>query len=186
MNFKALGIPIGVLLGLVLIILIFGGEYILENKQQVGTEVSETDMQKMEVELIDSTQLLELVADSDSEVVLVNMWATWCKPCVEEMPYLLKLRETYSPEDFELILVSTDLDIDMDRVKTFLASMEVDFKTYLKDEKDDPFVTAMSSEWSGALPATFIYKSGELKDFWMGDVSYDDFVAAVERARGVD
>ena len=62
----------------------------------------------------------------------------------------------------------------------FLTKQGVDFRTYLKDEKDGAFIDAMSPEWGGALPASFLYDSeGQLRQTWEGKVTYDTLHASV-------
>lgn len=129
---------------------------------------------------IDAESLQQKIKESDAEVKLVNIWATWCVPCIEEFPYLIKLRKMYSDKGLELILVSADFQDKLEGVYQFLEQMEVDFKTYIKDGDSMSFIETMHPEWSGALPATFIYDhEGDLLQFWMGDASFEEFEAAV-------
>jgi len=128
---------------------------------------------------ITSAELLSKVKSSAGKTSVVNVWATWCQPCVEEFPHLVELYKKYSDKGLQLILVSADADEDRGRVIDFLSEQGVDFQTYIKAEPDNEFVAAFGQEWSGALPATFIYNSkGELKKFWMGDASFEEFEAA--------
>jgi thiol-disulfide isomerase/thioredoxin len=114
---------------------------------------------------IDENGLTKLIGESKGRVVLVNFWATWCVPCVEEFPDLLKVRERYRHKGLDVLFVSADDPKHADReVIAFLKRLEVDFTTYIKQTKDDDsFINAVSPKWSGALPATFIFdRKGKL------------------------
>lgn len=142
-------------------------------------DTSAVSVEGIELEDVSSAKVLDLVKQS-GRVSLVNIWATWCQPCIEEFPFLLELRRKFP--DLNLVLVSADVEEDRSRVLEFLGEQGVDFKTYIKAEADNEFVSRLSPNWTGALPATFIYnKNGELKDFWMGDASLEEFSNAVER-----
>ena len=130
------------------------------------------------VEPISVAQLKSMIARDSGNVVLVNAWATWCKPCKEEMPGLLKLKRNHADEPFKLILVSAD---DIDEIDTvvrpMLKSLGVEFPTYIvHDSTDDAFITRMNPDWNGALPTSFIYgKEGKLKAMMTGERSYKQF-----------
>lgn len=141
------------------------------------SESSEASVAKENLlQKIDSETLSEKMKTSDSKLKLVNLWATWCLPCVEEFPYLLKLRENYADKGLEVVFVSMDMVEEESRVQQFLVRHEVDFVSYLKNENDNEFINRLNKDWSGALPATFIYdQSGNQINFWTGDRTYEEF-----------
>jgi thiol-disulfide isomerase/thioredoxin len=121
-----------------------------------------------------------LVDEARGRVVLVNVWATWCDPCREEFPALVRIRRELSPGDFRLVLVSADFASQRPQVERFLAGQGVDFPTYLKGEDDNDFIARMSPAWSGALPATWLYgRDGRIAAFWEGGASYETFSGKV-------
>jgi thiol-disulfide isomerase/thioredoxin len=121
-------------------------------------------------------QVLARVRAPGARVVLVNMWATWCPPCREEFPDLVRLERAYRDRGLRLIFVSGDFDSELPQVKQFLAEQGVHRPTLLKTGDDMRFIDAMDRRWSGALPATWIYDgSGRVRDFWEGKASYDKF-----------
>ncbi len=103
--------------------------------------------------------LKQLVAGDKGKVVVMNFWATWCAPCVEEFPDLLRLRSAYADRGLEIIFVSIDNPKkSLPQVNTFLKGKGVDFPTYIKEAGgDEAFINSIDSTWSGAIPATFIY-----------------------------
>ena len=108
-----------------------------------------------------------------ASAVLVNVWATWCVPCREEFPDLLRAARELAPGGVRLILVSVDFPGSESEVRQFLSEQGVDFPTYLRKGKDEVFIDAMSPKWSGAIPATFVYdNNGVLAHSWEGISTY--------------
>ena len=117
--------------------------------------------------------LNQAVTRAGAPVVLVNVWATWCGPCREEFPDLVRLERLWRGRGLKVLLVSADDEGDLPQVKRFLAERGVDFPTYLKAQKDMEFINGLDPRWSGALPATFLYDgTGRLRDFWEGKTTY--------------
>lgn len=125
-------------------------------------------------------QVLDAVKAAKAKVVVVNVWATWCIPCREEMPDLVKLRRDYKDRGVALLLVSGDFSTERDAAATFLGEQGVDFPTYIKTGDDMAFINAFDPKWSGALPATFIFDGqGTLRHALLGKSSYAQFEAKV-------
>lgn len=132
-----------------------------------------------EIEIIKSPALFEMIEQCDQEAGLkvYNMWATWCAPCVKEMPLFESANEHFSNVD--VILVSID-DVDLleSRVKPFVKKRGINSKVVLLNETDfNEIIPKISEQWSGAIPATLMvdcrngqrhffekeFKEGELK-----------------------
>jgi thiol-disulfide isomerase/thioredoxin len=132
---------------------------------------------------VTADRIKEMTNDPSAQLVLVNVWATWCGPCREEMPALVRLRHE-GPPGVTIIMVSADFDVPTDKLVEFLTTNGVDFPTYLKTEKDTDFIAGLEPDWSGAIPATFLYSKGKLIDFWEGKATYETFVRKVREALG--
>jgi thiol-disulfide isomerase/thioredoxin len=119
-------------------------------------------------------QVTGAVREPGARVVLLNIWATWCVPCREEFPDLLRIGRKYRERGLRLVLVSGDFDSELPAVKRFLTEQKVDFLTYLKQGPDMPFIEGIDPRWSGALPATVLY-DGAGRQVWFheGKVSID-------------
>jgi thiol-disulfide isomerase/thioredoxin len=132
-----------------------------------------------------AVELLETVRDGEASATVVNIWATWCQPCIEEFPDLLRLSRDYRERGVRLVLVSADFDDSLPSVKDYLANQGVDFVSYLKKGDDMEFIDRLEPRWSGALPATFIYDSGgSLRDFWEGKASYETMAGRLQAVLG--
>ena len=120
--------------------------------------------------------LLDTVRASGGEAVLVNVWASWCDPCREEFPDLLRLRDRYRSRGLRLMLISADFDDQLSPARRFLAEHGVDFRTYvIETGNDQAFINTLSPQWNGALPACFVFdRAGHLYDFWKGRAPYEE------------
>jgi thiol-disulfide isomerase/thioredoxin len=131
---------------------------------------------------IEVSALLDTIRATGGGVVLVNVWASWCQPCREEFPDLLRLQERYRGRGLRLMLVSADFDDQVGAARRFLADERVRFRTYLKTGDDMQFINTLSREWTGALPASFVFdRAGHLYDFWEGRYPYEEIERRVLR-----
>ena len=116
------------------------------------------------------------------KAVLLNIWALWCAPCIEEFPMIVKLDNEI--KDLEVVFISADFKDQIEDVIDFLSDHEVGNKSYIKDEKDEPFIIGINQNWTGSLPFTIIYskKSGSVIDSWEGKKSETKFKSAINIA----
>lgn len=120
---------------------------------------------------------LQLIIKSyeGEKAVLVNIWATWCAPCVEEFPEIVKLQRKY-PEKLKVIFVSADFEQNRDKALSFLRKQNVGWTTYFKTGKDQPFIESLSQDWTGALPfSKVIGINGKVVASWEQAASYSKF-----------
>ena len=109
-----------------------------------------------------------------ARAVLVNVWATWCDPCVEEFPDLMRIAREYRAKGLDTVFISSDFGAARDKAKAFLEDQKVDFTSYFKVGDDMAFIETLHKEWSGALPATFVFGAqGNLQFFREGPVTYE-------------
>jgi|TARA_B100001996_G_scaffold90254_1_gene66981 thiol-disulfide isomerase/thioredoxin len=137
------------------------------------------------VELMPSTshEIMATVKELKGEkAVLINVWALWCAPCVEEFPMIVDLGEEH--HDLEVIFISADFDDQIGDVRAFLDQNGVHSISYIKDEKDEPFILGIHPSWTGSLPFTILYAkdSGNIVDFWEGKHPESRFRTTIEIA----
>ena len=115
-------------------------------------------------------------------VLLVNFWATWCEPCREEFPALVRLHNTYRGKGLSLVAISMDEPESETEIKAFLKSEGAQFGSYRHNFRDfGAFIETVNPRWGGGIPATFLFdRNGKLVDSWQGATAYQDFQAAVE------
>lgn len=138
------------------------------------------------ISLIDEAGYKKLVQQRNGKILLVNFWATWCIPCREEFPELVKIANEYQTENVDVVGISTDFPDEIEsKVKPYLKSQNVDFQNYVKNfEDDDAFINSVNPEWSGALPATFIYDTESvLRESHFGQNDFAGFRKMIEQMR---
>lgn len=109
--------------------------------------------------------LLDLFKNKDTTYV-INFWATWCKPCVEELPVFDSLTTLNKNGPVRVILVSLDFKEELEKkVMPFLIKRTIKTECVLLDEVNgNVFIDKISPQWTGAIPATLI-KKGDKKVF---------------------
>ncbi|MBV8818845.1 MAG: TlpA family protein disulfide reductase [Acidobacteriaceae bacterium] len=130
---------------------------------------------------VDESGFQKLKSAHHGKVVLVNFWATWCKPCRAEMPDLVKLQQRLKPRGFDLVLISAD-DPEQDAAAgKFLQQNGATGQGYRKEAKqDEAFINSIDPKWSGALPASFLYdKNGRLVRSFIGESDLKSVEAAI-------
>lgn len=107
---------------------------------------------------------MEYIFHHDNDTTyLINFWATWCKPCVEEMPYIDPLTEKYKDEKFKIILVSLDFKKQLEsKLIPYLNKNKIQSEVIvLADSKTNKWIDKVDPKWSGAIPITLVYKGQE-------------------------
>lgn len=122
-----------------------------------------------------------LERDNDTTYV-VNFWATWCKPCVRELPLFEQLYDHYAGKPVKILLVSLDMRRDLEtRLPRFLSEQGIRPEVVaLTDTDQNGWIPQVDPEWSGAIPATLVRK-GDRKVFVEAEWdSFDDLLHLVE------
>lgn len=133
------------------------------------------------VRTLDEAGWKKLLSENRGRVLLVNFWATWCGPCRDEFPGLVKLQKKYKGRGVEIVPISMDDAALLPEVERFLRSYGVDFTSYLQVFEDiTGFADRLDPDWFGALPATFLYdRQGRLVGKFQGAMNYEDLEKAV-------
>lgn len=119
-------------------------------------------------------QLKPLLERKDNKTYVVNFWATWCAPCVKELPYFEKIKKEYGNKNVEVLLVSLDFPKQVQRALIpFLNKRDIKSDVILLDDVNEDFwIKAIDENWSGALPATIIYNK-EGRKFYEQSFDYE-------------
>ena len=128
------------------------------------------------VKPLDKDALNNIIAQRNGKILLLNVWASWCVPCREEFPELVKLANEFKHKDVEIVGLSADYPDEIEtNVLPFLQKQKINFKVYVQNFKNDTeLIDFLNSEWAGSLPATFIYdQSGKQRMFIKGAQDYN-------------
>lgn len=132
-----------------------------------------------ELPVIKIDELEPMMNKKNDTVYVINFWATWCKPCIEELPDFETLNNNYKDRAVKVILVSLDFKKMRERVVSFLQKREMNTFAVLLDETDyDSWINKVEPDWSGAIPATLIYKN-EQRAFYPTKLSYEELEKAI-------
>jgi thiol-disulfide isomerase/thioredoxin len=131
---------------------------------------------------IDKIRLKETLNKNKGNVVVINFWATWCEPCREEFPALVRLYRKYRRKGMHLIFLSVEEQEQSHQVIRFLKENKVNFLTYIRSEGDfESLVNVIDADWIGALPTTFfINRQGKRVQSMIGGHNYTDFESAIK------
>jgi len=123
----------------------------------------------------------EVLKNGSSNYRLVNVWATWCGPCVIEFPEFVAMQRMYGQRDFEVVSVSIDKPSNGEKVTAFLQENQAAFRNYLYTGEDqEAFIDAIDPGWQGNLPYTMLVAPG-------GEVIYrhDGIIDPLEVKRAI-
>ena len=130
---------------------------------------------------IDDAKLKTLLK-TNRKPLLVNFWATWCVPCREEFPDLVKIDADYRGK-IDFFTVSLDFIEEINRdVPKFLDEMKAEMPTYLLVSEDESaLISTIAKDWSGGLPFTILYdEKGELAYFHQGKIKTEVLRAKID------
>jgi thiol-disulfide isomerase/thioredoxin len=134
-----------------------------------------------EVKPATHAQVMDAIKQPGARAVLVNVWATWCDPCREEMPDILSYYKANRAKGLRLVLVSADTQDQRAAVARYLGTLGVDFASYLKIGDDMAFIDGLDPRWDGTLPASLLFDGqGRRLHLWPGKVTAADLAAKVD------
>jgi thiol-disulfide isomerase/thioredoxin len=132
---------------------------------------------------VDADHLRGVLRSHPGRVLLVNVWSTYCAPCVEEMPEIVSIGRRYESQGLGLMLISADPPPQRGAALVFLRGQGAPFPSYLKTGSDDRFIRTLHQDWTGSLPATLLLdRERRVKHFWERPVDIEMLRPAIENA----
>jgi len=147
-----------------------------------------TEVKEYSVAAIDETQLEKIITDRKGKTLFINVWATWCAPCVEEFPDLVRVAEHFGDKDVDFLSLNVDFSSHIDSlVIPFLKHFNTNFTVYnVREKNSEKVINLLNPAWSGAIPATFIYdKYGRQMVFILGSDKFETFRATIDSVRRI-
>lgn len=138
-----------------------------ETEEQINLEV-ETDhyLKRYEdgnriLKSYDFDGLNKYLTRQNDTTYVINFWATWCVPCVEELPHFEKVNQEYANKKFKMLLISLDFPKMVEsRVLPFIRNNQLQAEViHLNDPDANRWIELVDPSWSGAIPATLIYRN---------------------------
>lgn len=133
--------------------------------------------------VVGQEEIAEMLRDHGSDLLVVNFWATWCSPCVAEIPYFVRLSKDYPESRVRVVGLSADLKRDVDRlVIPFLREREIPYSNLVVFADTDPLIRMFSGDWGGDIPVTFFYnKEGKKVGEILSELKYEELKEATEK-----
>lgn len=127
------------------------------------------------IPIVNFDQLKPMLHLDNDSIYVINFWATWCAPCVREIPAFEKLYEQFKDQKVQVILVSLDFPNHLEsRVIPFVQRMNVQSRVILLDDPDaNRWIPLVSDQWTGAIPATLIY-SRDTRKFYQREFYFEE------------
>lgn len=136
-----------------------------------------TILSAQDIPFIKKAQLEHWLNTDTDTVYVLNFWATWCGPCVAELPEFEKLNQKYATQKVKVVLISTDFKRNVEsKVKPFVKRKNLRSQVMFMDESNpNVWVNLIDPEWSGAIPATLIIsKAKGQKLFFEKQMSFEE------------
>jgi thiol-disulfide isomerase/thioredoxin len=145
-------------------------------------EVERDQKADYNLEVYDFNEFEKYLNFEDGNIYVVNFWATWCAPCIKELPYFEKINELFSGKNVKVILVSLDFPkLYEKKLIPFIQKHNLKSKVLaLNDPDSNAWIPEVSESWSGALPATLIYNKGK-RLFFEKSFNYEELKKEVEQ-----
>ncbi|MBT8257091.1 MAG: TlpA family protein disulfide reductase [Bacteroidia bacterium] len=141
-------------------------------KEEAGDAAQSDDL-----EVYDFNGLEPLLNQNDDKTYVVNFWATWCAPCIKELPYFEQLNRDYKEKNVEVLLVSLDFPRQYDKkLKPYIKDKNLQSRVVALNDPDmNTWIPKVNEDWTGAIPATIIYNSSGRK-FYEKSFTYEELV----------
>ncbi|WP_223033768.1 TlpA family protein disulfide reductase [Hanstruepera marina] len=145
-------------------------------------ETTEENSKSLELEINDYAGLEPYLNLKDDHVYVVNFWATWCAPCVKELPFFEQLGENYKDNNVKVVLISLDFPKDYEsKLIPFIEKNKLQSKILVLDDPDmNSWIPKVNPDWEGAIPATLIYNKDK-KQFYEQSFTYEELKTEVNK-----
>ena len=134
---------------------------------------SHSYLSAQKIELINFDDLKSKASISNDTLYVLNFWATWCKPCIMELPFFEKCDSEYQNKKVKILLVNLDFNSQVKTVtEPFIRKKNIRSKViHITETNYDLWINKVDSSWSGAIPATIMYKNGSKVFFKEGSMT---------------
>jgi len=145
-----------------------------------GQQIRQVDRSGQQIRQVDRSGLLKMLEYDNDTIYVVNFWATWCSPCVEEIGYFEELRKARAGDPLKIILVNLDFPNQLERrVIPFVKERSIGSTVVNMTDLDyNSWISSVDRSWSGAIPATLIYRGGT-RTFIEGEIDRETLFSMV-------
>ena len=143
--------------------------------------LAENNNSEVAIPVMNFDQLQPLLQKENDSIYVINFWATWCGPCVKEIPYFEQLGKNYQDKKLKILMISLDMPNQLDsRVIPYIKKQGMQNPVILLDDpKFNDWIPLVDKQWTGAIPATLIYGNG-FRSFTPGELTYEELESIVK------
>ncbi|MEJ7638338.1 MAG: TlpA family protein disulfide reductase, partial [Singulisphaera sp.] len=132
-----------------------------DKRAEARKAAERADAEPVTMDEIDESAVAKLVRNDTKQLLVINVWATWCGPCVAELPEFVAMNRMYRRRDFRLVTISLDDPEKRDAALKMLEEKHVSGTNFLiRTEDRDKFADALDKEWPGPIPYTLVVAPG--------------------------
>jgi peroxiredoxin len=132
-----------------------------DKRDSVKTALEKWAQEDVSIDALDADGVKKVMKNDSGKFRLINVWATWCGPCVAEFPDLITMHRMYRGREFELVTISADSPENREKVLAFLKKNEASTRNYLfSGDNTYQLVEAVDKDWQGAIPYTLLVAPG--------------------------
>ena len=144
--------------------------------------ISCSEKEKTNIEIVNFEDLYSKIDLSSDKTFVLNFWATWCSPCIKELPYFEKVNNDFSDKNVKVLLVSLDFPSQVEsKLIPYLIHNKIKSDVILLDDsKINKWVPMVSEKWDGGIPATLIVNSSNY-NFYAAPFEEEQLVSEINK-----
>jgi len=136
----------------------------------------------LKVQEVNLEQLQARAIHNNDTLYVVNFWASWCKPCVAEMPYFETAAQKFSKHAVKMVFVSLNYARELQVVDKFVKSKKIKSECLLLNAGNpNSWIDKIEKEWSGSIPATILYRNGKKVFFHEGEFTQNEIDSIIQQ-----
>lgn len=139
-----------------------------------------------EIKTVKYEQMVETIAQKGEKLTIVNFWATWCGPCIEEIPHFIDVfNQNRTSANLDIVFVSLDRVASIDEVKEFAKEHNMPGELLLLDDvkRFNEWIPKVHPDWEGNLPATGFYRNGKLLEFQPNMLTEEELTLIINKLK---
>lgn len=157
----------------------------VDNQTNKQEQIQTAEIDTASISALKYESLFKTFQRNNDTLYVVNFWATWCLPCVKELPEFMEVNAEYKGKSpYKMILVNLDPVAALhEKVKPFIVDKQLNASHYLLDDinRSNEWMKQIDSSWSGSIPATVMYKSGKQVSFTEGTLTASELRTIIKQ-----
>ena len=152
-----------------------------ETAEKKAVPIETVSLKGQNIKIYDFDSFEPLLYKDNDTLYIINFWASWCKPCIKEMPYFEKINSEFSSQKVKVLLVSLDFRNQLEKkLIPFINQKNLKSEVIMLNDPDaNSWINRVEEKWTGSIPATLFYK-GDERMFYEKEFTYRELESIVE------